>query len=112
MTSPVPPIPPINVNPNTNIDMQDSCNCCWGRKVKPKPPLNRSNARADVFTISSPKMPKDANEVYDLHVSVNYHSKRDSNEDTPKHVRNITRYPQNIPDGYEADSTQSTKEEQ
>lgn len=66
------PIPPINANVHTELDMQDSCNCCWGRKVKKKKPkLERRDAAADLFVKEITVPVRDANEVYNLNVNVN-----------------------------------------
>jgi hypothetical protein len=91
------PIPPITANPNTNIDIEDSCNCCWGRKVSKKPAFNRSNASLYLFAKELENPPRDANEVYNLKVTVNV--------ETPNNSRRA------MHESYDADSTQSTKEE-
>jgi len=65
------PIPPINANAQTEIDIQDSCNCCWGRKVKKKPKLPRQDAAADLFVKEITVPVRDANETYNLNVNVN-----------------------------------------
>lgn len=76
------PIPPLNVSPNTDINMNDSCNCCWGRKpkkIKEKPQLQRQDAFSqsvvDIAQLTKNLGTRDADEVYDLHMSVNIQRK-------------------------------------
>lgn len=95
-------IPPVDANAHTEIDIEDSCNCCWGRRIKKKPPLIRKNGSADLFKAGSPRIVRDATEVYNLNVNVDFSSS------TPKHKRSATTYPK---EGYDADSTQSTQDE-
>ncbi len=95
-------IPPINARADTEIDIQDSCNCCWGRKIKKKPTLSRSNAKLDLFADQLEKPVRDANEVYNLHVTVNVES--------PNHSRRSSHGHRNSHDSaYDAASTQSTR---
>lgn len=80
--------------------------CCFGRKVS-KPPKPAPLSRGGAFSKSTQDLGKlaqdlsypvkDANEVYSLK--------------EPRHYRQLTRHPKVKPDGYDADSTQSTKEE-
>lgn len=87
------PIPPITVTPHTEIELEDSCNCCWGRR-QTKPPLKRSDAEADLFAeqLADPSaIPvRDAHEVYNLNVNVTvqenaHHSRRKSSGHSHTH---------------------------
>lgn len=79
------PVATGNLKAHTEIEVEDSCNCCWGRKIKkqpsveiayPKAPLHRSHGRSDIFSASTPKLltsprlVKDANEVFNFNVNV------------------------------------------
>lgn len=89
----------------THVEVVDSCNCCWGRKIKHKPAYNRSNAKMDLFAAGSPKLVRDANSVYNLGDIVPSDSPHEGSE--KKHIRQQTKYPHDS--SYDAGSTQSTQ---
>ncbi len=107
-------LPPITANPETTIEIEDSCNCCFpmkARKKKPKhAPLERQDAINDLADRLTHPV-RDANEIYNL---------KDSSQGyQSQHIRQITTYPKGAKymhstsnlhksDGYDADSTEST----
>ncbi len=85
-------VPPISANPHTEIEIEDSCNCCWGRRVKKKPShLKRRDASADLFADQLEHPIRDANEVYNLNISVHVDTPKESHD--RKHTRAPTTYP-------------------
>lgn len=74
-------LPPITVTPHTEIDVEDSCNCCWGRRQPdPRPPLERSYNQKN----PPPELVRDSHDVYNFDVVI----------ESPKgHRREPTTYP-------------------
>lgn len=74
-------LPPLSANAETQIELNDSCNCCWGKKKKKKEKdTTREKTQDFVNQLMNPS--RDANEVYNLHMSVDISSKRNSGDMT------------------------------
>jgi hypothetical protein len=70
-------IPPLTLTPTTEIEIEDSCNCCMPRRPK-KPALVRQDAVRDV------------QEVYNLTMTTtNIHNESPRR----RHIRSATTYP-------------------
>ena len=63
-------IPPLTITPTTEIEIEDSCNCCWGRPVKKKTPAKISRSYSETMAAKFEQPVRDSHDIYNFDVVV------------------------------------------